>query len=252
MTKRIVPVIVFLFFWANIFSSNVAGQKKDYAQIIAQNREKIRQILTTENVPGIGIAVIKDGQTIWNESFGLANLEANSPAAIETKFGIGSISKSLTMVLAARLAEEGLLDLDAPLEKYLPDFPHRNQGVTIRLIGSHLSGYADDFDNDNFYNTRRYETTEQVLKEFYKEPLAAKPRQRSIYGTTTFMLIAGAIEKVTKRDFVTAMNDFVLKPLGIKNILPNDRRAVIPNRTSFYLKNETGKIINGEFVDPSF
>jgi serine beta-lactamase-like protein LACTB, mitochondrial len=57
---------------------------------------------------------------------------------------------------------------------------------------------------------------------------------------------------VTKKDFTTAMNDFVLKPLGLKNILPNDRRAIISNRTSFYLKNEKGEIVNTEFVDSSF
>ncbi len=241
-----------LFLWTNLFCANVACQKRTNEQILAQNREKIRQILSQEAVPGIGVAVFKGGQTVWNEGFGLANLETNSPVTTETKFGIGSISKSLTMVLAARLVEEGLLDLDAPIEKYVSDFPHQNQGVTIRLIGSHLSGYADDFDNSNFYNTKRYETTEEVLKEFYKEPLKAKPREKSIYGTTTFMLIAAAIEKVTKRDFGTAMNDFVLKPLGLKNILPNDRRAIIPNRTSFYLRTDAGNIVNGEFVDSSF
>ncbi len=233
-----------------IFCTNVFGQ--NYEQIIAQNREKLRQVLTQNSTLGASIAVIKNGKPVWTEGFGLANIETNSPATHETKFGIGSISKSLTMVLALRLAEEGLLDLDAPIEKYLPDFPHKNQGVTIRLIGSHLSGYADDFDNDNFYNTKRYETTEQILREFYKEKLAAKPREKSIYGTTTFTLIAGVIEKVTKRDFTTAMNDFVLKPLQLKNILPNDKRQIIQNRTAFYIKDDNGKTVNGEFVDPSF
>lgn len=245
MIKRNIFIIVFLTFCVNIF-----GQNNDSA--ITQNREKLQQVLTQNSVPGASIAVIKNGKTIWNEGFGFSNLETNSPATTQTKFGIGSISKSLTMVLALRLAEEGLLDLDAPIERYLPDFPHKNQGVTIRLIGNHLSGYADNFDNDNFYNTKRYETTEQVLQEFYKEKLAAKPREKSIYGTTTFTLIAGAIEKVTKRDFAAAMNDFVLKPLQLSNLQPNDKRQIIPNRTAFYIRDDQGKTVNGEYVDPSF
>jgi serine beta-lactamase-like protein LACTB, mitochondrial len=243
--KKIGLISLILIFCANIFAQN-------YEPALAQNREKLRQVLTQNSTPGASVAVIKNGKIVWSEGFGLSNIETNSPATSETKFGIGSISKSLTMVLAMRLAEEGLLDLDAPIEKYLPDFPHKNQGVTIRLIGNHLSGYADDFDNDNFYNTKRYETTEQVLKEFYKEKLAAKPLEKSIYGTTTFTLIAGVVEKVTKRDFATAMNDFVLKPLQIKNILPNDKRQIIPNRTAFYIRDDKGKTVNGEFVDPSF
>lgn len=230
--------------------TNIFGQ--DYGQTIAQNREKFRQVLIQNSVPGGSITVIKNGRTLWNEGFGLSNIESNSPVSNETKFGIGSISKSLTMVLALRLQEEGLLDLDTPIEKYLPDFPHKDQGVTIRLIGNHLSGYEDNFDNENFYNTKRYETTEQVLQEFYKEKLAAKPREKSIYGTTTFTLIAGVVEKVTKRDFVTAMNDFVLKPLQLKSIQPNDKRQIILNRTAFYIRDDKGKTVNGEYVDPSF
>ena len=240
------------FLLAALLCLNAACQSRTNEQIIAQNREKLRQVLTQNSVPGASIAVIKNGKIIWKEGFGLSNLETNSPVTTETKFGVGSISKALTMVLALRLAEEGLLDLDAPIEKYLPDFPHKDQGVTIRLIGNHLSGYADNFDNDNFYSTKRYQTTEQVLQEFYKEKLAAKPLEKSIYGTTTFTLIAGAVEKVTKRDFATAMNDFVLKPLQLNTIQPNDKRQIIPHRTSFYVKDNSGKTVNGEYVDPSF
>jgi len=252
MIKQTIFAVIIQFLVAVLFCSNITCQKLTNEQIIAPNREKLRRVLTENSIPGANIAVIKNGKTIWNEGFGLSNIETNSPTTNNTKFGIGSISKSLTMVLALRLAEEGLIDLDAPLEKYLPDFPHPKQGVTIRLIGNHLSGYADEFDNENFYNTRRFETTEQILKEFYREKLAAKPGERTIYGTTTFTLIAGVVEKVTKRDFAAAMNDFVLKPLGLKNILLNDKRQIIPNRTAFYIKDETGKTVNGEYVDPSF
>ena len=244
-TLRAAFAILFL-----VAFTNALGQTNDAA--IARNREAIRSIIAKESVPAISVSVVKNGTVVWTEAFGRANIEANSAATPDTMFGIGSISKSLTMVLAVKLAEEGLLDLDAPIEKYLPDFPHRNQGVTIRLIGQHLSGYADDFDNDNFYNTKRYESTDESLKAFYPEKLAAKPGERTIYGTTTFTLVAGAIEKATKRDFVTAINDFVLKPLQLKNIVPNDKRRIIPNRTAFYIRDQIGNTVNGEYTDPSF
>jgi serine beta-lactamase-like protein LACTB, mitochondrial len=250
--KKIYTTAILLFLWASLFCADVFAQKETNDRIVAQNREKLRQVLAQDSTPGASVAVVKNGKTVWAEGFGLANIETNTPATAETKFGLGSVSKSLTMVLALRLAEEGLLDLDAPIEKYLPDFPHKNQGVTIRLIGNHLSGYADSFGNDHYLSAKRYETTEQILKEFYAEKLAAKPGEKSLYGTTTFTLIATAIEKATKRDFVTAMNDYVLKPLQLKNIVPNDRRQIIPNRTAFYVKDATGKIVNGEFVDPSY
>jgi serine beta-lactamase-like protein LACTB len=184
MVRQISIAVLLLVFWVN-----ACGQQTN-EQIITQNREKLREVLTRDATPGAAVSVVKNGRLLWNEGFGLSNIETNSPATAETRFGIGSVSKSLTMVLALRLAEEGLLDLDAPLETYLPDFPHKDQGITVRLIGNHLSGYGDDFDNKNYYNTKRYETTMQVLQELYKEKPAAKPREKSIYGTATFTLIA--------------------------------------------------------------
>jgi serine beta-lactamase-like protein LACTB len=246
MVRQISIAVLLLVFWVN-----ACGQQTN-EQIITQNREKLREVLTRDATPGAAVSVVKNGRLLWNEGFGLSNIETNSPATAETRFGIGSVSKSLTMVLALRLAEEGLLDLDAPLETYLPDFPHKDQGITVRLIGNHLSGYGDDFDNKNYYNTKRYETTMQVLQELYKEKPAAKPREKSIYGTATFTLIAGVIEKVSKRDFVTALNDFVVRPLQLKSIVPNDRRQIISQRTAFYVKDESGKTVNGEYVDASF
>jgi serine beta-lactamase-like protein LACTB len=99
-------------------------------------------MMASARVPGLGVAVAVDGKVVWAEGFGLADLERGVPVTRRTKFGLGSVTKSLTMALAARLHEEKVLDLDAPLERYLPDFPHRGKGITTRLIGCHLSGLA--------------------------------------------------------------------------------------------------------------
>lgn len=110
-------------------SDHSFGQSKDNArstsnsQAISSNRAAVRAMMARASVPGVGVAV--DGQMVWAEGFGLADVEQHVAATIETKFGIGSISKSLTMALVGRLVEEGLVDLDAPVERYLPEFPHR-------------------------------------------------------------------------------------------------------------------------------
>lgn len=240
-----------LIFAFQFFGPGLFAQPQSFVNTNAKNGEKLRNIIKTENVPGISVCVILDGKTVWNEAFGFANIESNSIATSDTKFGIGSISKSLTAVLAMRLSEEGLLDIDAPIERYLPDFPHRDRGVTVRLILSHLSGYEDKFDDDNFYNAKRFETTREVLERFYNEKLAANPGERTIYGTTTFTLVAAVIEKVTGLTFTAAINKWLFEPIGLKNVVPNDRKLIIQNRTAFYIKEEE-ILVNGEFVDSSF
>ena len=87
----------------------------------------------------------------------MADLAACTPAGAETRFGIGSISKTLTLAAALALVDAGKLDLDAPVERYLPGFPHAGQGVTVRRIGAHQSGIADDFANDHYYSIEHFE-----------------------------------------------------------------------------------------------
>ena len=84
---------------------------------------RVAQIIAKGQAPGVGVAVAVNGSVVWSEGFGLANLEHGVPVSPDTRFGLGSISKTLTMAAAMRLVDKGKLDLDAPVEQYLPDFP---------------------------------------------------------------------------------------------------------------------------------
>jgi CubicO group peptidase (beta-lactamase class C family) len=86
---------------------------------------------------------------VWSEAFGQADRAAGVEATPATLFGIGSFTKSLTMALGARLVDQGRLDLDAPVERYLPGCLHAGRGVTTRLVAAHLSGLGDDFASAN-------------------------------------------------------------------------------------------------------
>lgn len=237
------------------FSEDVLGQNKvkstSNSQAISSGRATVRAMLARASVPGMGVAVAVDGQMVWAEGFGLADLEQSVAATNETKFGIGSISKSLTTALVGRLVEEGLVDLDAPVERYLPEFPHKNQKISVRLIAGHLSGLGDDFATANFYSSTHYPNTADALKEILKDPLLSPPRERHFYSTGSYTIIAGVVEKATGRDFLTAMNEYVIKPLKLRNTVPNDRKSIIAGRTAFYVQDESGKPRNAPYFDPS-
>jgi serine beta-lactamase-like protein LACTB len=233
---------------AQVASSPPAGR---YEEAIRESRSTVREMMRKDSVPGVGIAVIADGQTVWAEGFGFADLEQQVPVTRETKFGIGSITKAMTMALYGRLVEEGVVDFDAPVESYLAEFPHKNMKISVRLIAGHLSGLDDSVNTAHGLTSTSYETTAQALRLFVNEPLKYRPRERHFYTTGPYTFIAGVVERAARNDFPSLMSQYVLGPLGLKNTLPNDRKAIIPHRTAFYV-SEGGKTVNAPYADPSF
>ena len=251
---NVIVAVVLLFDCAATAQGQRAGglTESRYAEAVVASRETVHAMMKRGGVPGIGVAVVADGEVVWAEGFGLADLEKQVRVTRETKFAVGSISKSLTTALFAHLVDDGLADWGAPVENYLPEFPHKNQRISVRLIAGHASGLGDQFDTANFYTTKHYASTTEALREIITEPLRSPLRARHFYTTGSYTIIAGVIERVARRDFPTAMNDLVLKPLHLKNTVLNIRHSIIPNRTSFYVQDVSGATINAPYFDPSF
>ncbi|XP_067327313.1 serine beta-lactamase-like protein LACTB, mitochondrial [Anolis sagrei] len=116
-----------------------------YIRAQATSRDLLQRVKDEVGAPGIVVGVSVDGKEVWSEGMGFADVENRVPCRPETVLRIASISKPLAMVAAAKLWEEGKLDLDAPVQKYVPEFPEKEyEGekvtVTTRLLASHLSG----------------------------------------------------------------------------------------------------------------
>ncbi|XP_036593035.1 serine beta-lactamase-like protein LACTB, mitochondrial [Trichosurus vulpecula] len=116
-----------------------------FARAIESSRDLLHRIKDEVGAPGIVVGVSVDGKEVWSEGLGYADVENRVPCKPETVMRIASISKSLTMVAIAKLWEEGRLDLDIPVQKYVPEFPEKEYegekvSVTTRLLISHLSG----------------------------------------------------------------------------------------------------------------
>ncbi|XP_031420326.1 serine beta-lactamase-like protein LACTB, mitochondrial isoform X2 [Clupea harengus] len=129
----------------NAETANEPQTDLKYAEAIEISRDLVRRIKDEVGAPGMVIGVSVDGARVWTEGMGYADLENRVLCSPDTVMRIASISKPLTAAAAARLWEEGMLDLDAPVQKYVPEFPEKTfegEAVTItpRLILSHLSG----------------------------------------------------------------------------------------------------------------
>ena len=100
-----------------------------------------------QNMPGVQVAVAVNRQVVWSEAFGYADLAHHTPVTAETQFRIGSVSKPITATAVALLYEQGRLDLDAPVQRYVPSFPLKAYPITTRELAGHLAGirhYQDD------------------------------------------------------------------------------------------------------------
>ncbi|XP_078541402.1 serine beta-lactamase-like protein LACTB, mitochondrial [Lissotriton helveticus] len=120
-------------------------EPRAFSRAIEASRELVRRVKVEVGAPGIVVGVSVDGKEVWSEGMGFADVENRVPCQPETVMRIASISKSLTMTAIAKLLEEGKLDLDAPVQKYVPEFPEKEfEGekvtITTRLLVSHLSG----------------------------------------------------------------------------------------------------------------
>jgi CubicO group peptidase (beta-lactamase class C family) len=112
----------------------------DYIEAIQDSRALIFEIMEEAGIPGASVAVGIGGQIVWAEGFGWADVELGVPVTTLTRFRVGSVSKPITAAGLGLLVERGQVDLDAPIQTYLPDFPEKRWPVTTRQLGGHTAG----------------------------------------------------------------------------------------------------------------
>ncbi len=188
----------------------------NYEQAIIQAREEI-QVLIDGGAPGVSIAVGIDDQLVWAEGFGYADVEFKAPVSTLTKFRIGSVSKSMTSIAMALLYEQGVIDLDVPIQTYLSEFPVKEKGpVTLRLLASHRAGvrhYLPD-GSDNFI-TKHYNNVVDALEIFEDDPLLSVPGDEYSYSSHGYELLAATLQEASGEEFLGMMPARVFSPLKL-------------------------------------
>ncbi|HSK10505.1 MAG TPA: serine hydrolase domain-containing protein [Vicinamibacterales bacterium] len=223
-----------------------------YEPAIARGREVLEGLVREGHTPGVSAAVAVDGRIVWSEGFGHADLEKKLQVTRATLFGIGSISKTLTMAGVLTLVDAGLLDLDVPVETYLPDFPYRGKRITLRRLAAHQSGLSDDFAAAHYQTDRHFATVEEAYREIVaRETIVYQPGSEVRYGTGLYTIIGRVLEVAGKRPYLTVMRERVLNPAGSSGVVPNDRTLGIPLRTGFYVGRSSGGFGKAPFFDPS-
>jgi len=201
-------------------------------------------------VPGVSVAVGVDGKIVWSEGFGYKDLATKGPVTPATRFRIGSVSKSLTSAGLALLVERGQLDLDAPVQKYVPDFPDKGAPITTRLLGGHLAGIRHYRGNEMLLN-QPFANVHAGLVIFKNDPLEAPPGTTFSYSTYGWNLISAVMESAAHEEFLRYMDENVIQPLGLTHTRPDRKGVLDPDCTLFYESDEQGKFVVAPTVDNS-
>jgi serine beta-lactamase-like protein LACTB, mitochondrial len=189
-----------------------------YAGAVEKTRSLSRALLVQENLPGLSLAVAVDGKIVWAEGFGYASVERRAPVTPSTRFRAGSVSKTLTAAAVALLYDRGRIDLDAPVQTYVPAYPQKQWTVTTRqLLGDIAGVHRLRGENNNNDNVPRGNCTSlaQALQIFSVEPLAFEPGTRYRYSTYGWILLSAVVESAAAKSFATFMADEIFQPLGM-------------------------------------
>lgn len=225
------------------------------ARQIARIDSAVTAVIARHHLPGLTIAVVADGEIRWSNAYGLADVENQVPARTPTLFRIASTSKPITAVAAMQLVERGKLDLDAPVQRYVPGFPVKSKPVTTRQLLAHLGGIRAYKPNEG-EQTRNYETLTAALDVFKDDSLVAEPGTRYQYTTFGYTLLGAVIEGASGMPYRDYLREHVLAPAGMTSTRPDDIAAIVPHRARGYSPlvygRFDGKWKNAILMDPSY
>src|SRR5215470_17350228 len=179
---------------------------------ISAKSDKINDYVSAQmrqlHIPGLSLAIVRDGRIIKAQGYGFANLELKAGATKETVYEIGSNTKQFTAAAIMMLVEDGKVHLEDPITNYFPEAPEAWRTITIRHLLSHTSGiqnhvavphWMDVFKTDLAFETSP--ARDELLKMFFKLPLEFQPGETWAYDNTGYYLLGIIIEKVTGKSY---------------------------------------------------
>ena len=218
---------------------------RDVAMVVPE----VERVLSTQldaiaaehDIPGLSAAVWRGDRIIARAVTGFANLEHGVPVDSDTKFRIGSVAKVVTASMAARLAQQDRLDLDADVRDSVPFFPDKGHVTTLRQLFGHLGGIRhyvardrSPFQAGGPIDGRQYPQTVAALAIFARDPLLHPPGTAFRYSTFGYTLASAAMEGATEQSFAELLDAEVREPLGLDDLVLADQRAIIPGRSAAY------------------
>lgn len=253
-SSLVVALIAALFVLS--FPSGPSVRAQAPAADTASMAEKLRRIeefvgrrMKADGSVGLTVGFVLD-DLVWVKGFGLADLENGVPAKRESSYRMASVTKPMTAVAVLKLVEEGKIDLDAEVQRYVPYFPKKEHPVTVRLLLSHLGGISHYRNYDLEGHFKEPKNTREAIAVFADFDLVAEPGTRYNYSSYGYNLLGAVIEGASGKSYGEYMTENVWRPLGMNETRLDDPVEIIPHRVEGYRMID-GRIRNSEYVDIS-
>lgn len=210
---------------------------------LQQANDKTHQfILDTmreQRIPGLQVAVIRDGRVVLSESHGFANLENRVPVTDTTLFPINSATKAFTGVAMMQLVADGQVDLDAPVSRYLDDLPPAWRGIRLRQLLGHTSGLPDIVDQDGLIGGGIEVDAWKAVKA---RPLDAPIGDHFAYNQTNYGLLAQVIVKLAHTPYERFLADRQFAVARMPSTTFGDSYDLVPNAATIYSLSPRGTL----------
>ena len=225
----------------------LAQQSPKDESLSAQVDEVVRVQMREQNIPGVSLAVMRDGKVIKATGYGLASLELKVPVTPQMVFHGGSLSKAFTAAAVMMLVEEGKVGLDDKISKYLPEAPPAWDKVTVRHLLTHTSGIRDFFgeDGDPQYDFHRDYSEDEEVRMFAAQTTRFAPGEKWSYCNAGYVILGVMIHRVTGKSWFEFEKERIFDPLGMTSVRLIGTDDIIPNRASGYA------LVNGQLkIEP--
>jgi CubicO group peptidase (beta-lactamase class C family) len=236
--KYVFKLIVFII--ALIFYASVLVRADEIDQYVKTEMQR-------QKIPGVSLAVLREGKIIALKSYGLANVEHQVPVKPETVFQSGSIAKQFTATAVMILVEDRKISLDDKITKYFMDVPEAWKNITVRHLLNHTSGMGD---YPPEVDLRRDYTEDEYFNFIKKSPLIYETGAKWDYSNIGYVTLGALIRKVTGKFYGDFLQERIFKPLGMTTARIILEADIVPNRAAGY-RLENGELKNQEWVSPS-
>ena len=224
---------------AEVSATNDTDFVKNNISIINEARGEIDNAMKVGDIPGVSVALVDENGILWAEGFGYTDKTRKTPVNTDTIFSIQSMSKTITATAVMKAVQDGILDLDKPINTYLPDFTvnsifdeHPEGKITLRHLLSHTAGFTQEAPIGGNYDSNS-DTFENHIKSISKTWLRFPVGENYAYSNLGMDLAGYILQKVSGKSFEQYVDENIIKPAGMENssfdivrIRENRNRAV--------------------------
>ena len=202
---------------------------------VSEVNDYIKAEMGRQKIPGVSLAVIKNGKVIHAEGYGLANVELNVPVKTDTVFKIGSVSKQFIATGIMLLVRQGKVGLDDKVSQYFEGTPEAWNAITVRHLLTHTSGLVREGPG---FDPFKVQSDLDVIKTAYSLPLRFQPGEKWEYCNVGYFMLADLIRKTTGKSWEEYLKEQVFLPAGMNSTRATTLGEIVPNRASSYFIRE--------------